>query len=373
MRLTGIHRVPRADREVSITCGDSLCAFTSEKSESPKGDGFNESYVRARTESRFVVPRLFLPLRRDRRCLTLLGVSTSPLRMFGRSSRHSARMALTVWRPSTAAGVRRSSARSSAASSLKRRSVRLTSWDSLSRDGRCPNSATSSSKNESWSRSVSRPFARFSRAQRSSCVAQRPGKSATTPSFDLKKTDPALCEPTCGQRAYDLIRRVWSAGGSTATRAMLASHQQAETAACHLHAETWRASLAGILRHPRRQVVGIHSAQETGDRDSGCVETHAPTISAQATHPPDSGQPLSPWDTRSQAVVSKEQCPPDMDANQRFLVESDRVPIHTGEGVRHSKLELCGPRGNQQGVETIRGLQKPLRETKVIEPFWKRH
>jgi len=76
---------------------------------------------------------------------------------------------------------------------------------------------------------------------------------------------------------------------------------------------------------------------------------------------------------KSQALVSREQHPSDLDADQRVLAEPDRMSVHTGQGVCHSKLKLPRPPRDQQSAETVRRLQKPSCQTKVVAPFWKRH
>ncbi len=373
MVLFGIYGVPRVDRDVSVTCGDSLCAFMSGTSESPKGDGFNAWCVRARIESKSAEHRSFSLRRRDLKCQPSRNGFTSLRRTCERSSRPSILKASKDWSPSTAVDGPRSSTKNNIASSSKQHSAPPIFWDNLSRAGRCLSCATSSFTSGSWNRSALRPFDKCSSVPRSNCVARRPGKSATIPICGLKKSNPALRKPTCGQRADDFIRRVWPLGSSPSAWAELAPNAKPRSTPGHLHPETWRSSLVGLLRCSRRQVVGIYAEQEAVARGARRVETHAPTVSTRATHSSDPGQFLTTRNPRSQAMVSTAQHPFDLDANKCVLAKPNRMSVHAGQGIRHSQLELRRPWRDQPGVKMLCRLQKPLCETEVIGRCWKRH
>ena len=191
-------------------------------------------------------------------------------------------------------------------------------------------------------------------------------------SWLLKKTDSTIRESICRQRPDRFFRRVRPFGDSTATRQQLVSDASSDTASGHLHAQARCSSLAGILRCPRGQAVGLRPPTKTLTRGLGCAETHAPEVSRRATHPFDLGQLLTAWYSRGQTLVPSQQCSFDLDANQCLVAQPNRMPVHPRQGVRHSQFELHRPWRTQQGPETIRKLPKRLCK-KVIEPFWKRH
>ncbi len=119
--------------------------------------------------------------------------------------------------------------------------------------------------------------------------------------------------------------------------------------------------------------MGTYPKTEAFSRVFGGAEADAETLSAVPTHTLDPGQFLSAQDVRGEAVVSEEQRAPGVDADERFMAESDRVSFHSGEGVCDLQLGLHRAFGNRPGTEPLRGVSQPPCGQKAKEPFLKRH
>ncbi len=343
MQTLLLYRVPRVDKDVDFTCGDSLCAFTSVKSVHRRDTSFNVSSAVTATALKSDERRLSWPRLRAAGFPTLPDASTSRHNTSEPLSKTSTPVALRLSLPNTAEDAPKNSPKSSEVSLSRPPFVRQTfSGDRLDA-GRWGNSESSSSTRISLILSALRQFGGFSSPQKSGCDAQRPGKNATIRSWRLKKSDSPLSESACRQWPHDFLRRVWPLGDPSSGRPKLAAEQEPKSAACNLHSEARSSPLAGFLRRPYRQVVGTYPKTEAFSRVFGGAEADAETLSAVPTHTLDPGQFFSAWHSRCSKVVSPKQCSFDMDTDECVMAQSNRMPVHSGQGVRDSKFQLSRP------------------------------
>lgn len=340
MQILVLYRVPRVDKDVDFTCGDSLCAFMSVKLVHRKDASFSVSSAVTATALKSDEGRLFWPRLRAAEFPTLPDGSTSRHNTSEPLSKTSTPVALRLSLPNTAEDAPKNSPKSSEVSLLRPPFVRQTFSDDRLDAGRWENSESSSSTRISLILSALRQFGGLSSLQKSGCDAQRPGRNATIRSWRLKKSDPPLCESACRQRPDDFLRRVWPLGDPSSGRPKLAAEQEPKSAPCNLHSQAWSSPLAGFLRRPCRQAVGIYPQTEAFSRIFGGAEADAETLSAVPTHTLDTGQFFSAWHTGCSKVVLPKQCSFDMDTDECLMAESHRMPVHSGQGVRDSKFQL---------------------------------
>ena len=343
MQTLVLYRVPRVDKDVDFTCGDSLCAFMFVKSVHRRDASFNVSSAVTASALKSDERRLFWPRRRAAGFPTLPDASTSRHNTSEPLSKTSTPVALRLSLPNTAEDAPENSPKSSEVSLLRPPFVRRTfSGDRLDA-GRWGNSESSSSTRISLILSALRQFGGFSSPQKSGCDAQKPGKNATIRSWRLKKSDSPLCESACRQWPDDFLRRVWPLGDSSSGRPKLAAEQEPKSAACNLHSEAWSSPLAGFLRCSCRQAVGIYPKTEAFSRVFSGAEADEETLFAVPTHTLDPGQFFSAWHTGCSKVVLPKQCSFDMDTDECVMAQSNRMPVHSGQGVRDSKFQLSRP------------------------------
>lgn len=373
MQTLLLYRVPRVDKDVDFTCGDSLCAFMSVKSVHRKDASFNVSSAVTASALKSDDRRLFWPRLRAAGSPTLLDASISRHNTSEPLSKTSTPVVLRLSLPNTAEDAPKNSPKSSEVSLSRPPFVRRTfSGDRLDA-GRWGNSESSSSIRTSLILSALRQFGGFSSPQKSGCDVQRPGKNATIRSWRLKKSDSPLCESSCRQWPDDFLRRVWPLGDPSSGRPKLAAEQEPKSAACNLHSEAWSSPLAGFLRCSCRQAVGIYPKTEAFSRVFSGAEVDAKVLSKAATDTFDTGQLFSTWHTGCSKVVSPKQCSFDMDTDECVMAQSNRMPVHSGQGVRDSKFQLSRPCGAQFSITPLRGLSEQIRREKTTEPYLKRH
>jgi hypothetical protein len=372
MQVHVLYEDPHAATE-SRLCGEPTCACMSNPLESLWEGSSSRLSAKMPIASRFVALRLSWLRRRAAKCPTSHEGCTFPKDMSARSSKNSTHRDGTRWFPSTVEADRRSSVKNRSVSLWRRHCVRPTFWAGPFDAGRSRSCGIIFVKSESWTPSAWRRFATFLRGTRFGCNEPRRGKNATIPSFGLKKTDPAVREAAGPQWSDDFLRRVRAVGDTPASRAIVSSGGQAHTLARDVYAKARCATLAGLLRRAFRSAVGVHAAAEAFARSAGRAETNAATVSAQAADSSDPGQLLSARHAAGATVVPEEQHSFDLDADKRLMAQSYRITVHAGQGIRDSQFQLYRPRRNAAGLESLCDVSKQLCETKVIEPFWKRH
>ena len=333
MQTLVLYRVPRVDKDVDFTCGDSLCAFMSVKSVHRRDASFNVSSAVTATALKSDERRLFWLRLRAVEFPTLPDASTSRHNTSEASSKTSTPVALRLSLPNTAEDAPENSPKSSEVSLSRPPFVHWTfSGDRLDA-GRWENFESSSSTRISLILSALRRFGGFSSLQKSGCDAQRPGKNATIRSWRLKKTNSPLCVSACHQWPDDFLRRVWPLGDPSSGRPKLAADQKPKSAACNLHSQAWSSPLAGFLRCSCRQAVGIYPKTEAFSRVFTGAEADAETLSALPTHTLDPGQFFSTWHTGSfnGVLLATRQC---TDTRLQLFQHARRARL----------LLLCGPR-----------------------------
>jgi len=72
-----------------------------------------------------------------------------------------------------------------------------------------------------------------------------------------------------------------------------------------------------------------------------------------AANSSDIGQFLAAPQGRCEAVLPKEQCAFDLDADERVVAQSDRMPVYAGEGICVSQLRLRKPQTAKSCFEAL--------------------
>ncbi len=177
MQTLVLYRVPRVDKDVDFTCGDSLCAFMSVKSVHRRDVSFKVSSAVSASALESDERRSFWPWLRAAGFPTLRDASTSRHNTSEPLSKTSTPVALRLSLPNTAEDAPENSPKSSEVSLSRPPFVRRTfSADRLDA-GRWGNSESSSSTRISLILSALRQFGGLSSLQKSGCDAQKPGKS----------------------------------------------------------------------------------------------------------------------------------------------------------------------------------------------------
>ena len=344
---------------------DFLCVCMPETSVSVKANTFSGFSAAVPVGSRSAGPKWCWPPIRDTKYLRLPNWFTILNIMFGRLSKTLMNGASKLWNPSHDRVDRMNSPRTTRHLSLKQRNARRIFWGAHLSDGRWRNFANILLPRRLFLRSVSKHFGVFCMRKRSSFDVRKHGKSVTTRSFNLKKTDPTVCKPARSQWSHDFIRRVWSSGNPASTGAGLVRNRPPETVAGHLYPNPRRATLAGLLRCSREKAVGLHAASKTASGVSGSLEVVKEEVSQRAANSSDLGQLLATPQGESTAVLPHKQYSFDLDANQRIMAQSYRVSIHPCQGIRHSWNQLSKPSGTQNFLEKICQLSKQTNSTKM--------
>jgi len=154
--------------------------------------------------------------------------------------------------------------------------------------------------------------------------------------FGLKKTDSQIREEIGDRRPDGCLRRVRAAGGSSPCRSVLVS--QTGSPACDIYKTFRRSALAGVLRCSRRQALGVYPQPKTTPGNAGRLETSSQKVSCLSANPSDTGQLFAAPQGCCEAVLPEEQCAFDLDADERFMAQSDRVSVYAGERICFSQL-----------------------------------
>jgi hypothetical protein len=330
---------------------DFLCVCTPETFVSARVSTFSGFSAAAPVGLRCVEPRLFWPPIRGIKCLPLPTWFIIPSIMFGRLSRTLTTAALKLWIQSRVRVDRMNSPKMTRHLLPKPPSVRRIFWAVPLSDGRWKNCGSIFLPKRSSRRSALKHFGGFCMRKRSNFDARKHGKSATTRSLTLKKTDSPVRKPARGQWSHDFIRRVWPSGNSAATRAGLVRNRPSEAVAGHVYPTPRGAALACLLRCPQEKAVGLYAASQTASGIPGCIEAFTEEVSQRATHSSDFGQLFAAPQRESAAVLQQEQYSFDLDANQCIMAQSYRMSVHPCQGIRHSWNQLSKSSGTQNFLE----------------------
>jgi len=301
--------------------GGLSCVCMCVKSGSTKADVCNRFSAEAKTASKFAEHRSSSVRHRASRSQESLNDFTFRFNTFAASSDSSTKKALLPSNQSTGLEGPRSSPRSKRALSSRRLCVRPTCWAGPLDAGLWPNYVNISSRRGLLTLLVWRRFGKFCEAVKFGCDAQRRGRNATTHAFGLKKTDSQIRKDAGGGWPDSCLRRVRTAGGSPSSWSVLVS--KTGSPACDVYKTLWCAALAGVLRRSRRQAVGIHPRTKTASRDAWCLETSSQKVSRLSANPSDTGQLFAAPQGRRETVLPEEQCPYDLDADERVMAQSD--------------------------------------------------
>ena len=63
----------------------------------------------------------------------------------------------------------------------------------------------------------------------------------------------------------------------------------------------------------------------------------------------------------------------DFNANERLMAKSHRMPVHSRQGVLDTQHVLRRLRRTANRLGSLRRVPKQVRQTRTIEPNWKRH
>lgn len=363
MGLTGIYRVPRVDRDVCNACGGTLCACSFAISRWQRDRSSSASCARGPTASGCAVLKSFSHRTKGPRCPTSPEDSISAKLMCATSSTHSTTKASPHWTPNTVSVGPKSSPKNNAAPSSRPRSARPTYSANRINAGHCRSCATFSLAKRSSSPLLLKPSAKCSRRPRSNCDEPKPGKSATIRSWPRKKSHPPIREQARRQWPDYFLRRIRPAGNSPAGRSKLRAKRAA--IAGYLQSQTWRATLAGVLRCARQSSLGLYQAEEALARSITSIEKDAPSLSRPSTHSSDPRQLFTTRHASSPTMVRPKQYSPDQDTHQCIVAQPDRMPIHPSQGIRDPKHQLQQPQRTKPSPHQIRQLPKPTRKEKT--------
>lgn len=346
-----LYRQTQSNNLVRFLHGGCLCVYTSGSFDSMKADTYSRSFDEAKTASKFAVHRLYSLRHRVSKCQESLNGFTFRSSTFAASSGSSTKKALPPSNQNMESADQKNSVRSKRALLSRRPCVRRTCWENPLDDGLWQSCVNISSRKRLSYPSVWRRFGRFCEAVKSGCDAQKRGRNATIRTFGLKKTDSQIREEIDGRWSDGRLRRVRSVGSSSPGRAVLVP--QTGSFACDIYKTLRRSALAGVLRCSRRQALGIYSQPKTTPGNAGRLETSSQKVSHLAANSPDTGQLFAAPQGRCEAVLPKEQCAFDLDADERVVAQSDRMPVYTGEGICVSQLRLRKPQTAEFGVEAL--------------------
>jgi len=346
-----LYRQTQLNNSVRFLHGGCLCVCMSGSFGSMKADTCSRSFDEAKTVSKFAGHRLSSPRHRVSKPQESLNDFTFRLGTFVASSSSSTKKALTPLNQGTELADPRNSARSKRALLSRRLCVRRICWADRLDAGLWPSCVNISSRKRLLALSVWRRFGRFCEAVKFGCDAQKRGKNATIRTLGLKKTDSQIREEIGGRWPDSCLRRVRPVGSSPSSRSVLVS--QTGSPACDVYKTLWRAALAGVLRCSRRQTLGIYPQPKTTSRDAGCIETSSQKVSCSAANPSDTGQLFAAPQGRCEAVLPEEQCAFDVDADERVVAQSDRMPVYASEGICFSQLRLRKSQRAKFGVEAL--------------------
>lgn len=202
-----------------------------------------------------------------------------------------------------------------------------------SNDGRWKSCVSIWLLRKSFPPSVLKRFARFCTKGRSGFDEPRHGRNAMTRSSSLKKTDSQICKSACTKRPYGIIRRIRPVRSSATSRTGLVPYRSSEKIAGNLHAAAWCSALAGVLRCSSEKVVGLYSTSQKASGNPWSIETFAKQVSGKSKNSFDSGQLLAASQTESASILPTKQHSFDLDADERFMAQSNRMSIYSCEGI----------------------------------------
>ena len=356
MQSTVLNRDPRVDMEVCLSCGVSSCVFMFATSRSRKVVSFSRSFAKAAIASEFDAPRSCCRLLKASRSPGSRNSSITRNSMSAPSSKNSTSRVLKRWSRNVVRDVHPSLLKTNVASLLRPRCVHRICWGSRLSAGRCPNSESSWYQKKSSSPSASRRSVEFFAIRRYHYNAPKPGKSATTQSYDLKKSNSSVRKPAGSQRSNHRLRRVRPSGNPTSRRPFMADPLQIAPYSRHLSSLPRRKTLAGVLRRTRQRIVGIPARQEAFARIPRCLEANAETIPSLRTDSLDPRQLFSAQEERSGKVVQRQQCAFDLDTDQCLMVKPNRMSLYRCKRVRHTKHKLQEPCRARKSTETLRSV-----------------
>ncbi|AQQ08671.1 hypothetical protein L21SP3_00460 [Sedimentisphaera cyanobacteriorum] len=330
---------------------DFLCVCMPETSGSVKANTFSGFSAAVPAGSKSDGLKWYWPPIRAIKCLPLPIWCIILSTMCERLSKILTTGVFRLWNPSPGRADRMNSPRTTRPLSQKRPSVRRTCWVARLSGGLWRSCESTCLPKRLSRRSASKPFAVFCMRKRSSFDGPKPGKNATIPSSSLKKTDSPVCKPAGRQRPHDLLRRVWSFGNPASAGAGLVRNRPSQTPAGHIYPNPWRAALAGFLRCAQEEAVGLYAAPKAASGVPGSAKAFTEEISAGAANSSDFGQLLAAPQGESSAVLPKEQYSPDLDANQCFMAQSDRMPVYSCQGIRDSRNRLSKSSGTKNFLE----------------------
>lgn len=308
---------------------DFLCVCTQETSVLVKDNKFNVSFAAVPAVLKFAVLRLYWLLIRAIKFLQLQSWFITPSTMFGQLSKTLTNAASRLWSLRPDRADRMNLPKMTRRLSPKQLSVLPIFWVALLSDGLLRNCENISLPKRSYLRSALKHFAAFCMRERLSLGVTKHGKNVTIRSLSLKKTDSQVCKPAGIQRPNDFIRRVWPSGNSSSAWTKLLSYRPSETTSGHIYSSSWCSALAGVLRCTREKVVGLCSFSQTASGISGSIETFTQEVSERAANTSDFGQLLTAPQGESAAVLLQEQYSFNLDADERFMAKSYRVPVYS--------------------------------------------
>ena len=322
--------------------GGELCVSTYATSKWMKVKEFSESYDVAQTASKSAAPKWCWLLSKVIKYRSLRNWFITLNIMFELLSRNLMNEEWQRWNQSRVRVVRQSLLRMTKPLSQKLQNAHQTFWAVLLSDGLWKNFGSIWWQKILYFRYVLKHFVRFCTKGKLNSGEPKHGKNATTQDLNPKKTDSKVRKSASLQRANGCFRRVWSIGDSSSAGSGLVSQRSSKTSSCNIYSSSRCSALAGFLRCTSENTVGLCSQEKASSGNIECFEAASQQVSGKATDSFNSGQFLSASQTKGVEVLSTEQYSHDMDADQRIMAESYRVPVYSCKGICHSWNGLSG-------------------------------